>query len=78
MLQHLWREVPDVRKTVVSGKAANPLFAELAKAGGGSPKWNFYKYLVGRDGKLIDSYSSMTKPDSSGLVKDIQKALAQP
>jgi len=69
---------PMFEKTVVSGKSANPLFAELAKAGGGSPKWNFYKYLVGRDGKLIDSYSSMTKPDSSGLVKDIQKALAQP
>ena len=69
---------PMFEKTIVSGKSANPLFAELAKAGGGSPKWNFYKYLVGRDGKLIDSYSSMTKPDSSGLVKDIQKALAQP
>ena len=69
---------PMFEKTVVSGKSANPLFAELAKAGGGAPKWNFYKYLVGRDGKLIDSYSSMTKPDSNGLVKDIQKALAQP
>jgi hypothetical protein len=33
---------------------------------------------VGRDGKLIDSYSTVTKPDSNGLVKDIQKALAQP
>jgi len=69
---------PMFEKTVVSGKAANPLFAELSKAGGGAPKWNFYKYLVGRDGKLIDSYSSVTKPDSSGLAKDIQKALAQP
>jgi len=68
---------PMFEKTVVSGKGANPLFAELAKAGGGSPKWNFYKYLVGRDGKLIDSYSSMTTPDSGALLKDIQRALAQ-
>ena len=68
---------PMFEKTVVSGKGANPLFAELAKAGGGSPKWNFYKYLVGRDGKLIDSYSSITAPDSGALVKDIQRALAQ-
>jgi len=68
---------PMFEKTVVSGKGANPLFTELAKAGGGSPKWNFYKYLVGRDGKLIDSYSSMTAPDSGALVKDIQRALAQ-
>ena len=32
---------PMFEKTVVSGKSANPLFTELAKAGGGSPKWNF-------------------------------------
>jgi len=69
---------PMFEKTVVSGKAANPLFSDLAKAGGGTPKWNFYKYLIGRDGKLIDSYNSMTKPESNSLVKDIQKALAQP
>jgi len=68
---------PMFEKTVVSGKGANPLFTELAKAGGGSPKWNFYKYLVGRDGKLIDSYSSMTAPDSGALFKDIQRARAQ-
>jgi glutathione peroxidase len=68
---------PMFEKSVVSGKGANPLFADLAKAGGGSPKWNFYKYLVGRDGKLIDSYSSMTTPDSGALLKDIQRALAQ-
>jgi glutathione peroxidase len=64
-------------KTVVSGKEINPLFAELIKAGGSAPRWNFYKYLIGRDGKLIDSYSSMTAPDSGALVKDIQRALAQ-
>jgi glutathione peroxidase len=68
---------PMFEKTVVSGKAANPLFADLAKAGGGTPKWNFYKYLVGRDGKLIDSYSSITAPDSGALLTDVKKALAQ-
>jgi glutathione peroxidase len=39
--------------------------------------WNFYKYLVGRDGKLIDSYSSITTPDSASLLGDVKKALAQ-
>lgn len=68
---------PMFEKSVVSGKNANPLFLELAKAGGGAPRWNFYKYLVGRDGKLIDSYSSMTSPDSSSLVSGVKKALAQ-
>ena len=68
---------PMFEKSVVTGKNANPLFLELAKAGGGSPRWNFYKYLVGRDGKLIDSYSSMTSPDGSAIVADVKKALAQ-
>jgi len=68
---------PMFEKSVVTGKNANPLFLELAKAGGGAPRWNFYKYLVGRDGKLIDSYSSMTAPDSGSLVSDVKKALAQ-
>ncbi len=68
---------PMFEKSVVTGKNANPLFLDLAKAGGGSPRWNFYKYLVGRDGKLIDSYSSMTSPDGSTIVSDVKKALAQ-
>ena len=68
---------PMFEKSVLSGKNANPLFLELAKAGGGAPRWNFYKYLVGRDGKLIDSYSSMTAPDSGALVRDVKRALAQ-
>jgi len=68
---------PMFEKSVVTGKNANPLFLELAKAGGGSPRWNFYKYLVGRDGKLIDSYSSITTPDSASLLSDVKKALAQ-
>ena len=68
---------PMFEKSVVTGKNANPLFQELAKAGGGAPLWNFYKYLVGRDGKLIDSYSSMTSPDGNAIVSDVKKALAQ-
>jgi len=68
---------PMFEKSVVSGKNANPLFLDLAKAGGGTPRWNFYKYLIGRDGKLIASYSSMTAPESSALVGDVKKALAR-
>ena len=68
---------PMFAKTVVSGKEANPLFAELIKAGGSAPRWNFYKYLIGRDGKFIDSYASITTPQSSRITGDIKKALAQ-
>ena len=68
---------PMFAKTVVSGTEMNPLFAELIKAGGSAPRWNFYKYLIGRDGKFIDSYVSMTTPQSSRITGDIKKALAK-
>ena len=62
----------------VSGDKANPLFRQLAAApGSGSPKWNFYKYLVSRDGKVVASYSSMTGPDDASLVRAIENELAK-
>ena len=59
----------------VRGDQANPFFKQLIAQGGTTPKWNFYKYLIGRDGKLIESYSSMTDPDSRSLVSAIEKGL---
>jgi glutathione peroxidase len=59
----------------VKGDQANPLFKQLATQGATVPRWNFYKYLIGRDGKLVDSYSSMTTPDSKSLVGAIDKSL---
>ena len=59
----------------VRGEQANPFFRQLMAQGASTPKWNFYKYLIGRDGKLIESYSSMTDPDSRSLVSAIEKSL---
>ena len=59
----------------VKGGQANPFFKQLIAQGATPPRWNFYKYLVGRDGKLIDSYSSMTEPDSRSLTTAIERAL---
>jgi glutathione peroxidase len=66
---------PMFSKTVVSGPERNALFAQLVKETGTTPKWNFYKYLIDRNGKVVDSYNSMTKPQSKGLVADIEKLL---
>lgn len=66
---------PMFAKTVVSGTQRNPLFAQLAQATGTTPKWNFYKYLIDRNGKVIDSYGSMTSPSSSSLVGNIERLL---
>jgi glutathione peroxidase len=60
----------------VRGQAANPLFRQLAAQSGREPKWNFYKYLIGRDGKVVASYTSMTGPDDADLVRAIEKQLA--
>lgn len=66
---------PMFSKTVVSGPNRTMLYAQLAKETGTTPKWNFYKYLIDRNGKVVDSYNSMTKPQSKTLVADIEKLL---
>ncbi|QKE65670.1 glutathione peroxidase [Aquipseudomonas campi] len=60
---------------VISGDDAIPLFRELA-AQTSAPRWNFYKYVVGRDGKVIASFSSLTKPDEADLIKAVEQAIA--
>lgn len=68
---------PMFAKSSVAGKNVNPLHAKLAEITGTTPKWNFYKYLIGRDGKVIGSYSSLVAPDDKKLLGEIEKALAQ-
>ncbi|RJF97329.1 glutathione peroxidase [Noviherbaspirillum saxi] len=68
---------PMFAKSSVSGKEANALHSQLAKATDTTPKWNFYKYLIDRSGKVVGSYSSLVKPTDKQLTSDIEKALAQ-
>ena len=68
---------PMFAKTVVSGAQANPLFAQLAKATGSAPKWNFHKYLVDRQGRPVSAFVSKVQPTDEALVAAIEKALAQ-
>jgi len=67
---------PMFTKSSVRGSDANPLFKELAQISGTTPKWNFYKYLIARDGKVVESYSSLTSPDDRGFIRDVEKQLA--
>jgi len=62
--------------THVRGDEANDLFKYLGRESG-APKWNFNKYLLGKDGKVIEHFGSMTGPDSDKLKKAIEKSLAQ-
>jgi glutathione peroxidase len=67
---------PMFAKSSVVGADANPLFHDLITQSGSSPKWNFHKYLVDRQGKLVAAYSSMTGPEDARLISAIQKAIA--
>lgn len=65
-------------KSSVKGADASPLFRQLAQLSGRAPLWNFHKYLLGRDGRVVDNYSSLTGPDNPGLLRAIEQQLAMP
>jgi glutathione peroxidase len=70
---------PLFEKIEVNGANRHPLYATLA--GGGSPtpgdiKWNFTKFLVGRDGKILKRFDSKVKPDAPEVIEAIEAALA--
>ena len=69
---------PMFQKVSVKGDAATPLYKDLAKAAGEAPKWNFHKYVIGRDGRVVGSFGSRTKPDDPQLVAAIEQALQVP
>ena len=53
----------------------NPLYADLAKATGTAPRWNFHKYLVDRSGTKVASFDTRVTPDDPKLVAEIEKLL---
>jgi len=69
-------EFPMFEKSSVSTLKNNPLYAELLARTGQSPKWNFHKYLVDRDGKQITSFGTKVEPDSGDLVGAVERMLA--
>ena len=63
--------------TNVKGDNAHEIFKWAKDNYGKSaiPKWNFYKILINRDGKIEETYSSFTKPTSQKIIKKIEKLL---
>jgi glutathione peroxidase len=68
---------PMFAKTVVVGPGVDPLFAELARASGSPPKWNFHKWLVGRDGRIIAAYPSAVAPLDPVLIRDVERSVGR-
>lgn len=67
---------PLFQKDAGGSLTVNPFYVALARATGQAPKWNFYKYVVDRDGKPVASFKSDVTPDSRELVALIERLLA--
>ena len=68
---------PLTDKMVVKGDEAHPLYKWAGERAGvaGRPKWNFHKYLFGRDGKFIDWFSTQAKPMGPKIADAVKRAL---
>ena len=69
---------PMTTKYNVRNKAAHPFYRAAYKilGFGTAPKWNFHKYLIARDQKLVDYFHSTTAPNAKRVTQAIEKALA--
>jgi len=70
-------QFPMFAKATVVGKNASPLYAQLARATGDAPQWNFHKYLIDRSGTRVLSFGSRVKPDDRELLARIDEFLGK-
>jgi glutathione peroxidase len=68
-------QFPMFEKTRVAEHQAGPLYRKLAQESGTYPKWNFHKYLIDRNGKLVGSFASHVRPEDPSLVNAIEALL---
>jgi glutathione peroxidase len=66
---------PMFAKSSVVGQTANPFFAALAKTTGQPPKWNFHKYLIDRDGRVVAAFPSTVTPLDRRVTGRIEELL---
>ena len=61
----------------VKGDLAHPIYKWAIENYGSSakPKWNFHKILINRDGKVVDTYSSLTNPKSKKITSKIEELI---
>ena len=68
---------PMTTKIDVKGENAHPIYLWAKESYGNAavPKWNFHKILINKQGKIVDTYSSFTKPMSKKLINKIEEIL---
>ena len=67
---------PMMSKVSVKGADMTPLYGYLTQQGG-DVKWNFTKFLVGKDGKVLSRFESRVAPDAQELTSAVEAALAK-
>jgi glutathione peroxidase len=70
-------DFPMMGKVKVTGESAHPFFKFVASEGGMlcKPRWNFFKYLINRQGGLADWFTSVAKPDSAKFRTAVEQLL---
>ena len=70
---------PMTQKEIVRGENAHPFYkwAKNSYGNGSVPKWNFHKIIIGKNGKVFDTFASMTNPTSKKFIRSLEKALSQ-
>ncbi|MCG9750858.1 glutathione peroxidase [Vibrio brasiliensis] len=66
---------PMMARSSVRGGDANPVFSEISKQSGVEPRWNFYKYLINREGEVVATFPSSTPPQAPSLINMIKQQL---
>lgn len=66
---------PMMARSSVMGSDANPVFSEISQQAGITPRWNFYKFLISKEGKVIATFPSSTSPTSTTLTNMIEQQL---
>lgn len=68
---------PMMAKTDIAAPKTHPFYKQLIAKSGAAPKWNFHKYLIDRSGTAVESFSTLTAPDSRRLIAQIERRLAE-
>ena len=69
---------PMFEKVHVKGADATPLYKRLASETGKAPGWNFHKYLIDRNGRVVANFGSRTAPTDPAFVARVEALLDQP
>ena len=68
---------PMMAKTDIVSPKTHAFYKQLIAKSGAAPKWNFHKYLIDRRGKTVESFITLTAPDSRSLIARIERRLVE-